>query len=95
MASPSRADVHDEVEKEREERCENVHDANVAIIREAITAEQLERMGVLKALMVFPKATFWSFMVSFCIVSFTTSSFCSCTGACRALCCLRVTDRWL
>lgn len=34
----------------------------------AIAAEDQEHMSVLKALKLFPKATFWSFMVSFLIV---------------------------
>ena len=58
-----------DVEKEKDAHLEHVHDANVAIIHQAISAERDEQMGVLKALRIFPRATFWSFMVSFCIVS--------------------------
>lgn len=47
---------------------ENVHDANLAHITEAINAEELEHMGVLAAFKMYPKATFWSFCVSFVIV---------------------------
>jgi hypothetical protein len=44
-------------------------EANLAGLRSAIVAEDQEHMSVLRALKTFPKATFWSFTVSFMIVS--------------------------
>ena len=46
-----------------------VSDARADNLSGAIAAEDQEHMSVLKALKLFPKATFWSFMVSFLIVS--------------------------
>ena len=65
--------IHDEDMKEKDVGLEHnehiVHEANRAGLSSAITAEDQEHMSVLKALKLFPKATFWSFMVSFMIVS--------------------------
>jgi hypothetical protein len=65
--------IHDEDLKEKDVGLEHhehvVHDANRAGLTSAIAAEDQEHMSVLKALKLFPKATFWSFMVSFMIVS--------------------------
>ena len=46
-----------------------VSDTRADNLSGAIAAEDQEHMSVLKALKLFPKATFWSFMVSFLIVS--------------------------
>lgn len=66
------ADPRIQLEKEKDieqiDHHEHVHDANRAILSSAIAAEDQEHMSVLKALKLFPKATFWSFMVSFLIV---------------------------
>lgn len=45
------------------------HDANLADLQQAMSAEAQEHMPVLQALKTYPKATFWSFCVSFLIVS--------------------------
>ncbi|OCF33722.1 hypothetical protein I316_04434 [Kwoniella heveanensis BCC8398] len=44
------------------------HEENLAYLNEAILAEEQEHMGVIEALKRYPQATFWSFMVSFCII---------------------------
>lgn len=45
-----------------------VHEANKAVLAQAVAAEDQEHMPVWDALRLFPRATFWSFMVSFVIV---------------------------
>jgi len=64
--------IHDDDMKEKDVGLEHnehiVHEANRAGLSSAIAAEDQEHMSVLKALKLFPKATFWSFMVSFMIV---------------------------
>lgn len=45
-----------------------VHEANKAVLAQAVAAEDQEHMPVWDALKLFPRATFWSFMVSFVIV---------------------------
>lgn len=51
-----------------------IFEGGQAGLRSAIAAEDQEHMSVLKALKLFPKATFWSFMVSFMIVSWNAST---------------------
>lgn len=45
-----------------------VHEANKAVLAQAVAAEDQEHMDTWQALKTFPMATFWSFMVSFVIV---------------------------
>ena len=58
----------DEEKKDMYEEVENVNEKNIGL-SEAIHAEEQEHMGVLAAFKLYPKATFWSFAVSFVIVS--------------------------
>ena len=63
---------HDLSEKEKElgiDHNEHFVDNQQTVLSGAIAAEDQEHMSVLKALKLFPKATFWSFMVSFLIAS--------------------------
>lgn len=63
----------DDEKKDMYEEVENVNEKNVGL-SEAIHAEEQEHMGVLAAFKLYPKATFWSFCVSFVIVSIIPSS---------------------
>lgn len=45
------------------------HEANKAALAQAVAAEDREHMGAWEALKLFPKAAFWSVMVSCVIVS--------------------------
>ena len=66
-------DARDLSEKEKDLDIDHnehyVHDTRGSALSGAIAAEDQEHMSVWKALKLFPKATFWSFMVSFLIVS--------------------------
>lgn len=58
----------DDEKKDMFEEVEHVNDKNAGL-SEAIHAEEQEHMGVIAAFKLYPKATFWSFCVSFVIVS--------------------------
>lgn len=74
MAAVSAPDrFMDDEKKDMFEEVENVDNKNVGL-SEAIHAEEQEHMGVLAAFKLYPKATFWSFCVSFVIVSSSPSS---------------------
>lgn len=60
-------DDSDHKEKQVFEEVEHVDDKNAGL-SDAIHAEEQEHMGVLAAFKLYPKATFWSFCVSFVIV---------------------------
>lgn len=68
-------DIQDIDEKPGQELFEHkddshvVHEVNKAHLAEAVAAEDQEHMGVLAALRLFPKAAFWSMVMSMVIVS--------------------------
>jgi SP family general alpha glucoside:H+ symporter-like MFS transporter len=71
--SLSHIDLEESKEKDLSQHHEHVHEhitheANKAVLAQAIAAEDQEHMGVWQALKMFPKAIFWSFMVSFVII---------------------------
>lgn len=77
MAAVSAYDTSSLHEKEKDlpEQVENVleHGQRKDVgISEAIHAEEQEHIGIMAAFKLHPKATFWSFCVSFVIVSHLT-----------------------